>query len=71
MATQPQISGENSPFSQNEFAKLSPILGRVLPLVCLLATILIILYKNVANLGEIYLNPSGDTRQCCYSTNNE
>jgi hypothetical protein len=58
-------------FSQNEFAKLSPIVGRVLPLVYLLATILMILYKSVANSGEIYLNLSGDTRQCCYRTNNE
>lgn len=58
-------------FSQNEFAKLSPIVGRVLPLVYLLGTILMILYKSVANSGEIYLNLSGDTRQCCYRTNNE
>jgi hypothetical protein len=27
MATQPQISGENSPFSQNEFAKRFPYFG--------------------------------------------
>jgi hypothetical protein len=65
--TRPQISGEFFPFSQKEFAKLPPILGSVLPPVYLLATNLMILYQSTASEGQICLNLSGDTCQCCYS----
>jgi hypothetical protein len=46
------------PFFSEEFAKIPPILGSLSPPVYLLAT----------KIGEICLNLSGDTRQCCYRT---
>jgi hypothetical protein len=54
METLAQISGENTPFSQKEFTKLCPLWrggggGGVWPQVCLLATILMNMYKSVAS----------------------
>ncbi len=48
----PQISGQNPFFSQIEFAKLFP-LGVCLHKTCLLATVLMFLYKSVTSEGEI------------------
>ncbi len=49
MAMGPLISNENSPFSQKEFAKLLTTLLSMSQPVCLLPTILMLLYKSVAS----------------------
>jgi hypothetical protein len=49
MAMLPLISGENSPFSQKELAKLLTTLLSMSQPVCLLPTILMIPYKSVAS----------------------
>jgi hypothetical protein len=52
VSTLHQISGENSTFSQKEFAKLRPFFwgGRVATSLCLLATVLLILAQKCHQL---------------------
>jgi hypothetical protein len=48
-ATMPKFSGENPPFSENQFARLFPFLRSESPQLCLLATFVMLLEMGIAS----------------------
>jgi hypothetical protein len=63
-ATLPKFSGENSPFSENEFARLYPFLRSESPQLCLLATFVMLLEKCIASWANYdWISVQGPIRQ--------